>query len=99
MSEFEQELAERLAVIREQGLYRELRRVNSPQLAHTQVDSRTLLNFSSNDYLGLSRHPNVIAAMVEALREYGAGAGASGSGGRIIRPDRQAERAGEPCKG
>ena len=57
MSEFDEELGTRRDAIREQGLYRELRRINSPQLPHTQVDSQTLLNFSSNDYLGLANHP------------------------------------------
>jgi glycine C-acetyltransferase/8-amino-7-oxononanoate synthase len=37
----------------------------------------SLLNFSSNDYLGLSRHPRVQAAAVEAINRYGAGATAS----------------------
>src|SRR5438552_4284850 len=77
MSEFEQELAERLALIREQGLYRELRRVNSPQLAHTQVDSRTLLNFSSNDYLGLANDPVLKEPAIKGIERYGAGSGAS----------------------
>ena len=38
---------------------------------------RELLSFSCNDYLGLSHHPDVVAAAIEATRRYGAGAGAS----------------------
>ncbi len=77
MSEFDEELATRLDAIREQGLYRELRRINSPQLPHTQVDNKTLLNFSSNDYLGLANHPLLKEAATRGIERYGAGSGAS----------------------
>jgi 8-amino-7-oxononanoate synthase len=40
-------------------------------------DGRRLLSFSCNDYLNLSRHPDVIAAAIEATTRYGVGAGAS----------------------
>ncbi len=40
-------------------------------------DGRRLLSFSCNDYLNLSRHPDVIAAAIEATERYGVGAGAS----------------------
>src|SRR5437870_4106091 len=77
MSGFEQELSQRLAAIREQGLYRELRRVDSPQLPHIQVGGKTLLNFSSNDYLGLANDPLLKEAAIRAVERYGAGSGAS----------------------
>lgn len=38
---------------------------------------KTLISFSGNDYLGLSQHPDVIAAAEQALKKYGAGAGSS----------------------
>jgi len=77
MNEFEQELTQRLDAIREQGLYRELRRINSPQLPHTQVEDATLLNFSSNDYLGLANNPLLKEAAIKGIQRYGAGSGAS----------------------
>src|SRR5437667_5832689 len=77
MSEFDEELATRLESISEQVLYRELRRINSPQLPHTQVDNKTLLNFSSNDYLGLANHPLLKEAATRGIERYGAGSGAS----------------------
>src|ERR1700690_2551536 len=40
-------------------------------------DGRRLLSFSCNDYLNLSRHPDVIAAAIEATTRYGVGAGGS----------------------
>src|SRR5688500_6594842 len=45
--------------------------------AHVEIDGRRYVNFSSNDYLGLSRHPLIIDAMTAAARKYGAGATAS----------------------
>jgi len=77
MNEFDGELNRRLAALREQGLYRELRRIDSPQSPHVTVAGRALLNFSSNDYLGLANDPSLKQAAIEAIERYGAGAGAS----------------------
>jgi len=77
MSEFENELARRLAELRAAGLYRELRRVESPQGTRISVNGQSLLNFSSNDYLGLANHPALREAAARAAAERGAGSGAS----------------------
>ena len=77
MNDFEQELSERLQGLREHGLYRELRRVDSPQSARIEIQGRSLLNFSSNDYLGLANHPLLKEAALQAVERYGAGSGAS----------------------
>ena len=74
---FNRELNDRLATIREQGLYRELRRVDSPQGPRIEVAGKTLVNFSSNDYLGLANHPALKEAAIKAVERFGAGSGAS----------------------
>jgi len=59
------------------GLRRRLRAVEHARGTHIAINGRELLNFSSNDYLGLARHPKVVAALREAADEYGAGATAA----------------------
>jgi 8-amino-7-oxononanoate synthase len=73
----DKELSQRLADLREQGLYRELRRVDSPQSSRIEIDGKTFLNFSSNDYLGLANEPAIKEAAIKAVEKFGAGAGAS----------------------
>jgi 8-amino-7-oxononanoate synthase len=77
MNAFDRELTQRLDGIRQQGLLRELRRVDSPQSPRIEIGGRTLLNFSSNDYLGLANEPALKEAAIRAVERYGAGAGAS----------------------
>ena len=77
VTDFEQQLLGQLDAIREQNLFRQLWRVQSPQGARVQVDGRELLNFSSNDYLGLADHPLLKEAARRAVDEFGAGSGAS----------------------
>jgi 8-amino-7-oxononanoate synthase len=77
MNKFDHELTQRLDGIRQQGLLRELRRVDSPQSPRIEIGNRTLLNFSSNDYLGLANEPALKEAAIRAVERYGAGAGGS----------------------
>ena len=77
MHSFDEELGHRLDTIRGQGLHRELRRVDSAQGPRIQIAGRELLNFSSNDYLGLANHPALTEAAIKAVEKFGAGAGAS----------------------
>lgn len=77
MNSFDAKLQQRLAAIRDAGLLRELRRVDSAQGPRITISGRTLLNFSSNDYLGLANHPALKEAAFNATEKFGAGAGAS----------------------
>jgi 8-amino-7-oxononanoate synthase len=77
MNAFNEELISRLSDLRQQNLFRELRRVDSPQSPHLSIDGKMYLNFSSNDYLGLANEPALKEAAIEAVRKFGAGAGAS----------------------
>jgi 8-amino-7-oxononanoate synthase len=77
MNPLDDELSQRLESLREQGLRRELRRVDSAQGPRIKIDGKTLLNFSSNDYLGLANHAALKEAAIKAVEKFGAGAGAS----------------------
>ena len=77
MNDFNQDLQTRLAELREQALYRELRQVDSPQSPHVEMAGRSLLNFSSNDYLGLASDPLLKEAAIKAIERFGTGSGAS----------------------
>lgn len=59
------------------GLYRQRRLLSSPQQPQAVVDGQPVLNFCSNDYLGLANHPAVMEAFVTATARYGVGGGAS----------------------
>lgn len=77
MNSFADELNSRLAALREQNLFRELRRVDSAQGPCIKIGDQTLLNFSSNDYLGLANHPALKDAAIKAIEQFGAGTGAA----------------------
>jgi len=77
MNAFNEELIARLGDLRQQDLYRELRRIDSPQAPQIEIGGKSFLNFSSNDYLGLANEPALKDAAIEAIRKFGAGAGSS----------------------
>jgi 8-amino-7-oxononanoate synthase len=76
MSKFSK-LSEQLAERKDAGLYRQRRVVNSAQSRELVVDGRKLLNFCSNDYLGLANDPRVLKAFQQAAETWGVGSGAS----------------------
>jgi glycine C-acetyltransferase len=74
LAEFDQQLANTLAEIRSQGLYKTERIITSPQDAKIEITGgRRVLNMCANNYLGLANHPALIAAAKEALDTHGFG--------------------------
>jgi glycine C-acetyltransferase len=69
-------LTDELDQLKGRGLFRPLRVLGSPQDTEVVVDGKRVLNLSSNNYLGLTTHPRLKAAMVQATEEWGAGSGA-----------------------
>jgi glycine C-acetyltransferase len=59
--------------LKESGLYNRIRTLSSPQGAWLVVDGQRVLNFCSNNYLGLANHPQITAAARTAIQEYGVG--------------------------
>ena len=70
-------LRNRLGEIEREGLYRRRKTLESPQAAEVLVEGRRLVNFCSNDYLGLASHPAVVDALKRGASEFGVGAGAA----------------------
>ena len=74
---FEQALGTELAEIDQAGLRRQLRRIDAVEGSCLQHHGQWLVQFASNDYLGLASHPALIEAAQEAAARYGAGSTAS----------------------
>ncbi len=74
MSEF---FEEQLEALRARALHRKLREIGTPQGPEVRIVGRQLVNFSSNDYLGLAADPILRQAAIAAIEEFGVGAGAS----------------------
>jgi glycine C-acetyltransferase len=68
-------LADELDALRAQGLYRRLRVLDGEQKARTSFDHRSVVNLSSNNYLGLTTHPKLRERAIEAIRLFGVGSG------------------------
>ena len=74
---FQEKLTDELAEIDSADLRRPVREVASAQGARVELEGREVLNFSSNDYLGLANHPALKEAAVQAIENFGTGAGAA----------------------
>ena len=67
---------EEIQSLRENGLFNQIRTIGSPQGAWLIVDGKKVLNFCSNNYLGLANHPKMVNAVKKVVDEYGVGPGA-----------------------
>jgi glycine C-acetyltransferase len=69
----QEELHQELEAIKAAGLYKKERVITTPQSANIATDGKNVLNFCANNYLGLSSHPEVIAAGIDAINTHGFG--------------------------
>jgi glycine C-acetyltransferase len=68
-------LTAEIDALKDQGLYRRLRILEDEQKPQTTFDHRSVVNLSSNNYLGLTTHPRLRTRALEATRKYGVGTG------------------------
>jgi glycine C-acetyltransferase len=73
MSQKIQWIEEELQNLTNSGLYNRIRTLSSAQGAWLVVDGKRVLNFCSNNYLGLANHPRLVSAVQEAVKKYGVG--------------------------
>ncbi len=92
-------IKEELAEIREKGLYRILRTVETVQGSRVKIDGREMILLCSNDYLGLANHPKVKEAARDAIAKYGFGTGASRLISGSMTPHREFEERFAKFKG
>lgn len=71
-----QYLTEQLDDLKSQGLYNNIRVIDSPMDAHVVIDDKKLINLCANNYLGLANHPRLKNAAKQAIDQYGIGPGA-----------------------
>jgi glycine C-acetyltransferase len=69
-------LTEQLDQWRKEGTYQRLRVLESESAAESRFDGKQVINLASNNYLGLTTHPKLREAALEAVRRYGVGSGA-----------------------
>ncbi|MBS1253792.1 MAG: putative pyridoxal phosphate-dependent acyltransferase [Anaerolineales bacterium] len=64
---------EQLAELKDEGLYANIRSLGSAQEAWLEIEGRRVLNFCSNNYLGLANHPRLVARAKQAMDDFGVG--------------------------
>src|SRR5512135_3673810 len=66
-------LSQEIGSLKDQGLFNRIRTIGSAQGARLIVDGKDVLNFCSNNYLGLADHPKIVEAAKVATKKYGVG--------------------------
>jgi len=69
-------LKDKIQELRDQGVYRKLPILSSPDDAEIILNSKKVINLSSNNYLGFANNPRIKKASIEMVEKYGAGSGA-----------------------
>ena len=69
-------LHEQLDQWRREGTYQQLRILQSESAAESRFDGKLVINLASNNYLGLTTHPKLREAAIEAIKKFGVGSGA-----------------------
>ena len=69
-------LDQQLNDLKQQGLLRSFRILEGPQSARARIDGQDVINLSSNNYLGLTNHPRLKQAAINAIEQLGVGSGA-----------------------
>jgi glycine C-acetyltransferase len=69
-------LTQEIESLHQKKLFRKLRILEGRQLPQAEFDGQSVVNLSSNNYLGLNTHPELIKAALRATEEYGVGSGA-----------------------
>ena len=82
-------LHEQIAQWHSEGTYQRLRVLESASEAEATFDGKEVVNLASNNYLGLTTHPKLKEAAIEAVRKFGAGSGAVGTISGTMRIDRK----------
>lgn len=73
----QQQLAQQLEDRKRNSLYRSRRVIDSAQGVEISLNGKQILNFCSNDYLGLANHPDVITAFKKGAEQFGVGSGSA----------------------
>ena len=91
--------AKDLEALRARSLDRHLREITGAQGPEVEIGGQRLINFSSNDYLGLANDPRLREAAAAAIDEFGVGAGASRLISGSLSPNLRLERGLAKWKG